>query len=180
MPTGLLALLKAGEAGPVSPFEVEAGLFFWTWVVFIVLFLALKRFAWPAIVRATEDRERTIQQQLDEAAQANATAQAAVEEQRRLLGAAKDQAQSLLADAKTVAEEERAAAMDKTRQEQEALLDRARREIAAEREKALVELRREAVDLSLAAASKLIGQRLEADADRTLVLEYLGSLEKKH
>ena len=59
--------------------------------------------------------------------------------------------------------------MEKTRHEQEELLDRARREIAAERDKAITELRREAVDLSLAAAAKLIGQRLDGDADREIV-----------
>ena len=52
--------------------------------------------------------------------------------------------------------------MEKTRQEQEELLARARREIGAERDRAIEELRREAVDLSLAAASKLIGERLDS------------------
>ena len=41
-------------------------------------------------------------------------------------------------------------------------------------------LRREAVDLSLAAASKLIQERLDDDASRKLVTNYLGSLETKH
>jgi F-type H+-transporting ATPase subunit b len=67
--------------------------------------------------------------------------------------------------------------MEKTRQEQEDLLDRARRDIISERERAIVELRREAVDLSLAAASKLIGERLGSDTDRKLVQEYLASLD---
>ena len=55
--------------------------------------------------------------------------------------------------------------MEKTRQEQEELLERARRDILAERERAVTELRREAVDLSLAAASKLIGERLNSETD---------------
>ena len=37
-------------------------------------------------------------------------------------------------------------------------------------------LRRETVELSLAAAAKLIGRRLETDADRALVMEYLGTV----
>ena len=57
------------------------------------------------------------------------------------------------------------------------MLERAKREIAVERERAVAELRREAVDLSLAAASKLIEQRLDSDADRKIVEEYLGTLE---
>ena len=70
--------------------------------------------------------------------------------------------------------------LERARREQEDLLDRARREIAAERDKALAALRREAVDLSLAAAAKLVGQRMDSETDRRLVTEYLDSVEIKH
>jgi F-type H+-transporting ATPase subunit b len=170
----------AGHAGPVSPFEVNFGLFFWTWIVFIALFLVLKRFAWPAILKATEDRERQIAKQLSEAEQANAAAKATAEEQRKLLGEARSQAQSMLAEAKVTIEKERASALEKTRQEQEALLERARRDIGEERDRALLDLRREAVDLSLAAAVKLVGERLNREDDRKLVMDYLSSLESQH
>jgi hypothetical protein len=36
------------------------------------------------------------------------------------------------------------------------------------------------VDLSLAAAGRLIGQRLESDADRDLVMKYLSTLGPQH
>ena len=49
-----------------------------------------------------------------------------------------------------------------------------------EKERAVTALRREAVDLSLAAASKLIEERLDDEANRKLVTGYLGSLETKH
>ena len=175
----LPAMLFAAEGGgPVSPFEVNFGLFFWTWLVFIVLYLLLKRFAWPAIVKATEEREQAIARQLEEAETLNAEAATHLAEQQKLLGEARTQGQQLLADAKHAADRERSAAVEKTKQEQEALLDRAKRDIAAEREKAIRALREEAVDLSLAAASKLIEQRLDSDGDRKLVLSYLGSLEE--
>ncbi len=175
----LPAMLIAAEgSGPASPFEVNFGLFFWTWLVFIALFLLLKRFAWPAIVKATEEREQAIAKQLEEAKTLNAEAVAHLAEQQKLLGEARSQGQQLLADAKHAAERERSLALEKTKQAQEALLDRAKRDIAAEREKALRALREEAVDLSLAMASKLIEQRLDSDGDRKLVLSYLGSLEE--
>ena len=69
--------------------------------------------------------------------------------------------------------------MERTLQEQQQLLDRARRDIGEERDRAIVELRREAIDLSLAAASKLIGERLTSDTDRKLVQEYLASLDAR-
>jgi F-type H+-transporting ATPase subunit b len=171
-------LIAAQGSGPASPFEVNFGLFFWTWLVFIALFLLLKRFAWPAIVKATEEREQAIAKQLEEAKTLNAEAVAHLAEQKKLLGEARSQGQQFLADAKHAAERERSLVLEKTKQAQEALLDRAKRDIAAEREKALRALREEAVDLSLAMASKLIEQRLDSDGDRKLVLSYLGSLEE--
>jgi F-type H+-transporting ATPase subunit b len=176
----LLAAAQEGESGFASPFEVNFGLFFWTWVVFIVLFFVLKRFAWPVILKATEERERKIAHQLSEAERLNAEGQALVEEQRKLLAGARQDAHRLLQEAKAAAEKERELAVARTRQEQEQVLERARREVQAERDRAIAELRREAVDLSLAAASRLIGERLTAQADRKLVESYLQSIGEQH
>lgn len=179
MPLSLAALLAAvAEAeGPNSPFEVNFGLFFWTWLVFLALFLVLRKFAWPAILRATEERERTIRRQLDEAAERHAAATALLASAEQAAAAARAQASALLADARTASERERALAVEKLRAEQEMLMDRARRDIAEERERAVQVLRREAVDLALAAAGKLVEQRLDSAADRKIVSEYLETLE---
>jgi F-type H+-transporting ATPase subunit b len=173
----LLASSEGAAGAPVSPFEVNPGLIIWTWLVFGVLFVLLKKYAWPAILTMTEQREQTIRRHLEEAEQAHAKAQALLAEQQKLLGESRTQAQAIMAEAKSAAEKERAAAVLKTREEQDQLLARARREIAAEGEKARQELRREAVDLSLAAASKLIGERLSAEADKKIVIDYIASLE---
>jgi len=176
----LLLLAQEAEAGahPPTPFAVNTGLVLWTWIVFVALLVLLKRFAYPAILKATEDRERTIARQLEEAEKANSEAKKLLDENRRLLTDARTQAQAMMAEAKSAAEKERTVAIEKTRQEQDDLLARARRDISEEREKAVQQLRREAVDLSLAAAAKLIGQRLDAAQDRSLVEGYLASLEK--
>jgi F-type H+-transporting ATPase subunit b len=43
----------------------------------------------------------------------------------------------------------------------------------------VAELRREAVDLSLAAASKVLEKNVDSDADRRLVQDYLATLQAK-
>ena len=92
---------------------------------------------------------------------------------------AKAEAQELIAKAKTVAEKERAALLAKAREEYEELLARARKDIQEEREKAILALRREAVDLSIAAASKLLEAQLDTETNRRLVTEYLATLEQQ-
>lgn len=173
----VLATIQEPHAAAPGPLTVEPGLMIWTVFVFVLLLLLLKRFAFPALLGAVEARERALQQQLDEAERNRAESAALLAEHKKLLGEARTQAHALLVEARTTAEKERALAMEKTLQEQQQLLDRARRDIGDERDRALAELRREAVELSLAAASKLIGERLTSETDRKLVQEYLASLD---
>lgn len=169
------AVAEEGQAS--GPLVVNGGLMIWTLVVFVLLFLVLRRFAWPALLGAVEAREKRLEAQIAEAERNRAESARLLEEHKKLLADTRAQASAMLADARVAAERERALAIEKTKQEQEELLERARREIVAERERAVIELRREAVDLSLAAASKLIGERLTSDTDRKLVESYLATLE---
>jgi len=145
----------AAEAGPTSPFEVNFGLFLWTWVVFLILLYVLWKFAWPGILKA----------------------KAALAEGQKLQADARNSAQHLLAEAKAAAEKERAAAVERVKADQDALLERTRRDIVSERDRAIADLRREAVDLALGAAAKVIGQRLDSEADKQIVLDYLAKVE---
>jgi F-type H+-transporting ATPase subunit b len=172
-----LPMLVQEEHAPSGPLTVEGGLMLWTVLIFVLLLVLLKRFAWPAILGAVEAREKALEEQLAAAERDRAEAAALLAEHRKLIADAKAQSHGMVLEARQLAEKERAVAMEKTKQEQEELLARARREIAAERDRAVVELRREAVDLSLAAASKLVGQRLDGEADRKIVLDYLATLD---
>jgi F-type H+-transporting ATPase subunit b len=173
----MLAVQEEHASGPLT---VEGGLMLWTVFIFLILLLVLRRFAWPAILGAVEAREQALEQQLAEAERSRAEAAALLAEHKQLVADAKGQAHGIIVDARQLAAKERAAAMEKTKQEQQELLARARREIAVERDRAIADLRREAVDLSLAAASKLIGERVGSDTDRRLVLDYLATLDGGH
>jgi F-type H+-transporting ATPase subunit b len=96
-----------------------------------------------------------------------------------MLAEAKDQAHELVTQAKSIGEKEREQLLARAREEQEEILERAKREIDAERDRALADLRREAVDLSLAAAAKLIQSKLDDESDRKIVEQYLATLEDK-
>jgi len=181
--TLLLALLQeraheAGAAPPPGPFTINPGLIIWTLVVFGILLVLLWRLAFPAIVRSVEERERRIQKQLEDAERANAEAQRLLEEHKKQIAAARNDAQDILAKAKTVAQKERETLLAKAREEYDALLSRARKDIETEKEKAILALRREAVDLSIAAASRVIEANLDTDANRRLVTDFLESLSK--
>ncbi|HEX9704525.1 MAG TPA: F0F1 ATP synthase subunit B [Gemmatimonadales bacterium] len=169
---------QGGETHVATPFDINTGVIFWTLIVFGLLLFLLWRYAWPGILRTVEEREQRIQRQLEEAEKNRAEAARLLEEHKRLLAGGRAEAQDLIAKAKHVAEKERETLLARTRQEQEELLARARRDIDEEKQKALLALRKEAVDLAMAAAAKLIEVKLDSEADRRLVEEYLASLDK--
>jgi len=173
----VLALLQeaAHETGG-GPFTINPGLIIWTLVVFGILLVVLWRLVYPGIVKFVEERERRIQKQLEDAERANAEAQRLLEEHRKQIAAAHNEAQDILAKAKTVSQKEREVLLAKAREEYDGLLNRARKDIDAEKEKAILALRREAVDLSIAAASRVIEANLDTDANRKLVTEFLESI----
>jgi len=177
----VLALLQEAAheaAGGGGPFSINPGLIIWTLVVFGILLFVLWRWGFPALVKSVEERERRIQKQLEDAEKANAEAQRLLEEHRKQIAAARNEAQEILAKAKTVAQKEREALLAKAREEYDALLSRARKDIDAEKEKAILALRREAVELSIAAASRVIEANLDTEANRKLVADFLETLGK--
>ena len=66
--------------------------------------------------------------------------------------------------------------LEETKSLQQEMLDRARRDIDNEKTRAIAELRREAVDLALAGAGKLIARNLDDAGNRKLVEEFLASI----
>lgn len=159
-----------------APFQPTLGVAIWTWIVFLTLFFLLAWKVFPLIVKATADREAQIKKDLEDAERLRAESAAALEEQRQLLASARGEATAIIAEARQAAERERSVALDKTRQEQEDLLERARREIVAERDRAVADVRREAVEIAISAAGKVVGARLDSSADRKIVEDYIASI----
>jgi F-type H+-transporting ATPase subunit b len=169
---GLLVLQEAEHATP-GIFDINTGLSIWTLVIFLSLLAVLYKFAYPHILGAVETRERRIQEVLDAAARDRLEAERLLQEQRAQLAEGRQQVQQLLTEGRQSAERLRAELLEQARLEQEALLERTRQDLARERELAIAAVREEAVDISLAAASKLLERRLDAAEDRKLVRDYL-------
>ncbi len=183
MTTVLAALLPAVQepadaAASAGPFTINGGMIIWTLVIFLLLLAVLSKFVWPVILKQVEEREKRIRQQLDDAAKANADAQKLLADYQAQMAKATADAQEMVAQGRQAGEKLREEIVAKGRAEQEELLERARREISLERDRAVTELRREAVDLSIAAATRVIGKNLDTEADRKLVQEYLSSLKQ--
>ena len=169
-------LAQEAERAPVNLLSPSGGLMFWTLIIFVLLLLLLSKFAFPPIIGAVEERERKLQEAIDGARADREAAAGLLAQQRQELEAARGEAQKFIADGRAAGEKMRAEMIEQTHQQQQEMLERARREIDAERDRAIMELRREAVDLALAGASKVIGQNLDDAANRRLIDGFLSTI----
>ena len=175
-PLVLRAQEHAEEAGGSQIFAVNPGLVIWTWVLFLLTLGILAWKVFPAISGGLEERHRKIQESIDEALQAREDAKAMIAEQQRALETARQEAQGLLEQAKAAAEGTRREILAEAKEQQESLLADARREIDQERDRLREDVRRDAVEVSLAAAERLMRTRLDDAENRRLVEELVGEL----
>ena len=175
MPAALAAQEAAHEGG--SPiFSVDIGLTLWTWVLFLLTLGVLAWKVFPAIAGGLEERQNKIQDAIDQAAEDREEARRLLERHRKELSEARQHAQEIVAESREAAERLREEMLEEARREREQMAERARKELERERERLSAEVRREAVDVALAAAERLLKERMDSEDDRRLVEDYVAQL----
>lgn len=174
--TALPAFASEAEAPTGGLLTPQGGLMFWTLLVFGALFFVLSKYAFKPILAAVEGREQALRDAMDEAKADRDQAARLLAEQQKALEAARTDAQRLIADGRATAEKMRADLLEQTRVQQGEMLERAKRDIESEKQGAIADLRREAVELAIAGASKIIEKNLDDAANRALIDKYLASI----
>jgi F-type H+-transporting ATPase subunit b len=168
------APLLAQEHESGGLLSVNTGLSAWTIIIFLIVLGLLSKFAFPKILGAVEARERHLAELADAAERDRAEAAALADEQRRLVEDTRARVQEALNESRSTAERMRAELMEAAQRERADLLTRTHAELAAERASTLEAVRREAVDIAMAAAERLVRKNLDSADNRRLVEEYLG------
>jgi len=166
----------AAEEVKKSLLEPSYGLMVWTLVIFVVLVFILSKYAFGPITAAVAAREQALEDAISGAKRDREEAATLLAEHRANLDASRGEAQKIIADARIAAERVRAELVEQAHAEQASMLARARQEIEREKTRAIAELRREAVDLAIVGASKVIEKNLDQDANRKLVESFLASV----
>jgi len=182
MTTFVLALLQQTtvvpeESAPSADLlSLHGGLMFWTLVVFVILFAVLGRVVFPKITAAVEAREKALEEAIEAAKRDREEAALALAEQLRQIETARVEAQKIIVEGRQMGEKLRAQMIEETHQQQQQMLERARREIDQEKERAIAALRREAIELAIAGASKVIEKNLDDQSNRKIVESFLASI----
>jgi F-type H+-transporting ATPase subunit b len=170
------AAALAESAAKPSLLTPSGGLMFWTLIIFALVFFILSKFAFGPITAAVQAREAALEAAIA-AAQADRDAAAKLlEEHKKNIENARNEAQRFIAEGRATAESMKSEMLEATKKQQDEMLERARRDIESEKTKAIDSLRKEAIDLAIAGASKVIEQNLDDAKNRTLIENYLASI----
>ncbi len=140
---------------------------------FTVLILLLRVVAYKPVMKMLDERSRRVRESLEQTEYIKKQAALADQEVRKRLEEAGNQGQEIINRAAKVGEEMRKKAQQDAQVEAEALISRARAEIQRERDEAISSVRREFADLTVLAASKVIGRSLDSEAHRKLIEQTL-------
>jgi F-type H+-transporting ATPase subunit b len=167
---------EAAESGGPNPLAFKTDLAVWTLVVFLALFFILKKFAWPQISAALDERERNIQANIDAALAQNNEAKRLLGEHEAKLAAAAGEVRALLDEARRDAETMRKRIEAEGQQAAKAELDRAVREIGRARDAALQDLAVSSANVAVDLARNIVKQDISPDRQKQLVHDALGKL----
>ena len=159
--------------------QPDPGLFIWTILTFLVLVGLLARFAWRPLLKALEGRQEGIRKALDEATRAREELERVGQDAARMVRDARIEAESIVSRTRTDAERLRDEIRQKARAEAEGIIKTAEQRIQLETNRALEQIRHEAVDLSVAIASKLIQRNLTKDDNERLISETLRQIDAR-
>jgi F-type H+-transporting ATPase subunit b len=140
----------------------------------------LKKLAWGPLLEALETRQNAIKKSLDDAQQAKAELERLNAESARIIQQARVDGEAIVAQGRVDGDRLREEIRAKARAEADNIVKNAERQIQLETSRALEQIRREAVDLSVMIASKIIQRNISKEDNERLIDEALKQVEKRH
>ena len=145
----------------------------WAWVSFLVTLFALKKVAWPMLAAKMEEREVRIAEGLKKAEEAEKRAQELMTKQEQILDETRKEAAKLIADSRSAGENAKKDLVTAAQKEMAEERERAKKEIGLERAKAVEELKRATVELTLEAAARILKREMRDEDHRRLAREVI-------
>ena len=156
----------------------EIGLIFWTTIVFSLLLIILKKYAWNPILSAVDARNKSIEDALKAADKAKKEMLSLNADNERILVEAKKERDILLKEGREIKDNIIAEAKDKAKTESEKILITAKEQINNEKMKAITELKNQVAEMSIDIAEKILKSELsDKNKQKELIAESLKNNE---
>lgn len=157
--------------------QPDPGLFIWTILTFLVLVALLAKFAWRPLLAALERRQQLIAKSIEDAERARAELERVRQDAAKLLADARVEGEAIVARSRVAADRLGEDLRQKAAGEAAGILKKAEREIQLETARAIEQVRREAVELSVAIASKILHRSISAEDNRALIEDTIKQID---
>jgi F-type H+-transporting ATPase subunit b len=158
--------------------DIDWTLSAFTIVLFVLFVGVLSKFAWGPLLKAIDEREKSIRDAIEGSAKAHAEAQSLLAQHKDLVRQIGAEREEIIKKAAKEAEEFKADLMAKARAEGDDIVRRAKEQIAREAAVALAKLREEVADLAVLGASKIVASSMTPEAQKKLVSEFVDTLPR--
>jgi F-type H+-transporting ATPase subunit b len=142
-------------------------------VNFIILFVLLRLFLFKPVLKMLDERTKRTKDAMELAEVTKKEFEQAKVEVQKQIEKGRQEAQAVIAQAMQVGERLKEESRQEATKQAQVIVDRTRSELGAERDKIVGDLRREFVDISIAAAEKVIKETLDKEKHRKLIEETL-------
>lgn len=151
--------------------DFSFGLFVWMGVLFVLLVLLLKKFAWKPILEAVNDREEGIKNALASAELAKKEMQNLTADNEKLLKQARAERDTMLKEAREIKEKMISEAKEDAKVEATKMIELAKSSIEQEKQAALAHLKKEVGELSIVIAEAVLKKELASQEDQAKLVE---------
>lgn len=148
----------------------------WYLIVFSILLLAVKHYAWGPVKDMMEKRRQKVIDDLDQAASDRKKAETLANEREAALKNSRQEATQILSVAKSNAQKTGKQIVSEAKAEASAIREKAKADAARAKTDALNEAREEVADLSVTIAEKVIAKNLSAADQKDLVDQFIKGL----
>ncbi len=166
----------ARHSSGIGLFSIDPGLAIWTWVIFGLLFIVLRKYAWAPMMESIKSRERLVSDTVENARKTKEELEKIAQRQQAMLLDAEEQARKIIDEGRRAAEEVARKVVDKARSDAQETLEDAREKIALEKENAIEQIKNQTVDLIINTSEKLIEESLNDQTHRKIVEKHLDNL----
>ncbi|HDZ41880.1 MAG TPA: F0F1 ATP synthase subunit B [Bacteroidetes bacterium] len=158
----------------------ELGTIVWTTLIFLMLLVILRAFAWKPIMQAIKAREESIKGSLESAEEARREMERLKADNEAIMAEARSERDELMKEARDARDKMIAEAKKQAKTEADKMIQKARTGIEREKTMAINDIRNQIASLSVEIAEKILNEKLkEGNEQNKLIAKLLDDMDLK-
>ncbi|MDQ1284421.1 MAG: F-type H+-transporting ATPase subunit b [Patescibacteria group bacterium] len=153
----------------IKTFHIETNLLIAQVVNFTIVLLVLYKFAYGPILKTLNDRTKKIEKGLKDSEDAGKKLAEITEKEKEVLAKAKKEAQGIIKKSEEEAKKNAENLVMEAKIQTQKIAVEAKKQIEQEKDKMMAEIKSEVAELVVAAAGKILGEKIDSGKDKELI-----------